>query len=127
METKTLNEEIKVSENGKDVILLIDYSKREFDVFKNYDDKVFTSKDIMKYFDLIAYARQLADEKLNPTRPAESTPRVKVKPTAERKPKPDKTAGLNQKTCKVCEQPFIPNSNRQQTCPECKSKKPLDS
>jgi hypothetical protein len=129
MNIEKLNAEFRIRDDQKEVICLVDYSKKQFDVFKNYDDKNFTSKEIMKYYDLICAGKQLAEREFDPSQTTES--RVKIKENASRpakKPKGERmiknitVTSLNTKICVKCNLPFVPNSNRQKYCSDCTSK-----
>lgn len=119
MKVETLNEELQILDNGRGVVLLIDYKRKAFEVFKNYEDKTFSSIDIMTYFDLITAARDLGKAKLNPEvcKAPEKMEVIKDKGNETKR-----QVNFKERVCAICHNPFIPSGARQSICTECKVK-----
>lgn len=120
MEIIQLNEEIKVKQDQLEVIVLIDYKHKSVDIFKHYEDKSFTSAEVLKYFDLIALAKKTADARLHPEKVEKEPARVKVKEGV----KPVKPVKIHRnfaaRVCTKCGEEYIPTGVRQQFCKKCK-------
>lgn len=66
METIQLNEEIKIKNDGLEVIVLIDYKNKQLEIFKHYEDKNFNSKELIRYMPILQQAYQIGQVKLHP-------------------------------------------------------------
>jgi len=124
MEIIQLNEEIKVKQDQLEVIVLIDYKHKKLDIFKHYEDKVFTSADVVKYSDLIMQAKQIGDERLHLQVKEVALPgRVKVKPEVIKSLKDKKKKAQRiyiARVCHKCGEEFLPTGPRQLFCKKCK-------
>ena len=125
MEIIQLNEELKIKNEQAEVILLIDYKHKSMDIFKHYEDKNFTSSDVVKYHDILDEAYKIGMARLHPDAKTEIKPRVATKPSAKsylkaaikRRPPTYKA-----KICSECSSEFTPKNNFQRKCDACLQK-----
>ena len=125
MEIIQLNEELKIKNEQTEVILLIDYKHKSMDIFKHYEDKNFTSSDVVKYHDILDEAYKIGKARLHPDTKTEIKPRVTAKASvlaARKTAVKRRPPTYKPKICSDCSSEFTPKNNFQRKCDACLQK-----